>query len=364
MGARRATDLRELYARELSERGFQSDPAQAAALSRLEALRGRLIAASGRRRLRWRSSCSAPVRGVYLWGAVGRGKTWLMDLFFRSLPFPQARRTHFHRFMYDAHAALRKVQDLADPLEHVAEHIARDTRVLCFDELSVSDIADAMILAGLLAGLASRGVCLVATSNVHPRDLYKDGLQRERFLPAIELLERSTEVVEVAGGTDYRLRRLTDAGTYLPSGAPDTEPRLARLFEALGGDSAASGGAIEVQGRSIPVVRCGDGIVWFDFPALCAGPRAASDYIEIAREFGSVILAGVPVFDASRADEARRFIALVDELYDHNVNLIVSAAAAPAELYRGERLTSEFRRTASRLVEMQSEEYLAREHLP
>ena len=367
-----AIDLRERYAREHSERGFQSDPAQLVALERLEALRRRLIAARARagrpRRLTWRSRREGPERGVYLWGAVGRGKTWLMDLFFRSLPFREARRTHFHRFMYDVHAALKEARQLENalenPLEEVAARIAREARVLCFDEFAVSDIADAMILGGLLSGLASRGVCLVATSNVHPRDLYKGGLQRERFLPAIELIERSTQVVEVAGATDYRLRRLTDAGLYVPAQAPDAEQRLARLFEALGGESTPRGGAIEIEGRSIPVVRLSDGIVWFEFSAVCAGPRAAADYIEIAREFGSVIVSGVPVFDPSREDEARRFIALVDELYDHNVNLVLSAAAPPEELYRGERLALEFRRTASRLVEMQSAEYLAREHLP
>jgi cell division protein ZapE len=368
MGARKpAMDLRELYARELSERGFQADAAQLAAVVKLDALRGRLLTharATGWRRLRARAAPTEPERGIYLWGAVGRGKTWLMDLFFRSLPFAGARRTHFHRFMHDVHASLRDLKDLEDPLAHLASSIARDTRVLCFDEFAVSDIADAMILGGLLAGLARGGVCLVATSNVKPRDLYKDGLQRQRFLPAIELIERWTEIVEVAGATDYRLRRLTDAGTYLPSEAPETPARLAALFQALGGDGAASGGAIEIEGRAIPVVRRSDGVAWFDFPALCAGPRSADDYIEIAREFGSVILAGVPVLDASHEDEARRLIALIDELYDHNVNLIISAAAAPADLYQGERLTLEFKRTVSRLVEMQSAEYLAREHLP
>jgi len=256
------------------------------------------------------------------------------------------------------------MRDLEDPLAHVAERIARDTRVLCFDELAVTDIADAMILAGLLAGLVRHGVCLVATSNLPPQELYKDGLQRQRFVPAIELIERTTCVVEVAGATDYRLRRLTDGGTYLLTEAPDTPQRLAALFRALGGRSGPSTAAIEVEGRSIAVVRRSEGTVWFEFAALCGGWRSADDYIEIAREYGSIILANVPVLDASHEDEARRFISLVDELYDRNVNLIVSAAAQPAELYRGERLTREFRRTASRLVEMQSAEYLAREHLP
>lgn len=363
-----AKNLRELYARELAERGFQSDAGQLAAVAKLDDLRSRLIAArssaASRRWPRLKGRHTEPERGVYLWGGVGRGKTWLMDLFFQSLPKFPARRTNFHRFMHDVHVALRDMKDVQDPLAHVSERIARDTQVLCFDEFAVTDIADAMILAGLLAGLVSHGVCLVATSNVAPQELYKDGLQRQRFLPAIELIERCTEVVEVAGQTDYRLRHLTDAGTYLPAGAPDTSRRLAALFQALGGRGGASAAAIQVEGRSIPVVQCSDGAVWFEFAAICGGPRSADDYIEIAREFGTVIVANVPVLDASHEDEARRFIALVDELYDRNVNLIVSAAAAPSELYRGERLALEFRRTASRLVEMQSAEYLAREHLP
>ena len=360
-------DLRAAYAREVTERGFQLDPAQLAVIEKLDDLRSRLIASRKSERP-WRWSRSKvrrvqPERGLYLWGAVGRGKTWLMDLFFRSLPRRLGKRAHFHRFMHDVHASLRELKDLQDPLAHVAESIAREARVLCFDELAVTDIADAMILGGLLAGLAERGVCLVATSNVQPRELYKDGLQRQRFLPAIELIERWTEVVEVAGATDYRLRRLTDAGTYLPADAPETPRRLAALFRSLGGPGGSSAGTIRIEGRAIPVVRSSDAAVWFEFSALCGGPRSADDYMEIAREFGSVILANVPVLDASREDEARRFIALVDVLYDRNVNLIVSAQAPPADLYRGERLAHEFQRTASRLVEMQSAEYLAREHL-
>jgi cell division protein ZapE len=369
MRAREPTrNLRELYARELAERGFQPDPAQLAAVAKLDDLRRRLIAArartAGRRRLRWNAHRVEPERGLYLWGPVGRGKTWLMDLFFRSLPFAGARRRHFHRFMQDVHAGLREAQNLESPLEQVAERIAQDTRVLCFDEFAVTDIADAMILSGLLAGLASRGVCLVATSNVRPHDLYKDGLQRQRFLPAIELIERCTEVLELAGPTDYRLRRLTDAGTYLAADAAETPARLEALFRALSGHGIARGGTLEVEGRFIPAVARSDGAVWFDFAALCSGPRATSDYIEIAREFGSVIVQNVPLLDPLHEDEARRFIAVVDEFYDRNVNLIVSAAAAPAKLYRGERLAREFERTASRLVEMQSAEYLARQHLP
>ncbi|MGH8228184.1 MAG: cell division protein ZapE [Steroidobacteraceae bacterium] len=367
-------DVRARYARAIAERGFVADPAQLAVVARLDDLRGRLIAAHDGMGRRWRRSRPrAPERGIYLWGNVGRGKTWLMDLFLTSLPFPQARRRHFHRFMHDAHALLRELGHESDPLDRAAQSMARETRVLCFDELAVADIADAMILGGLLAGLTSRGVSLVATSNVPPQQLYAGGLQRQRFLPAIELIERHTEVLEVEGKTDYRLRRLTHAGTYLDSAAPQTPARLRALFEMLaGGGSDGSDGSdgaeahdpLEIAGRRIAVIARSPVAVWLDFAALCGGPRSQEDYIEIAREFASVIVSGVPVLDALHEDEARRFIALVDELYDCGVNLILSAAASPGALYHGERLRLEFRRTASRLAEMQSAEYLAREHRP
>ena len=409
-------NLRELYAQQLSERGFRPDPVQAAVVDRLNDLRQRLIAAreaNGSVVRRWFSalgskSTSEPVRGIYLWGGVGRGKTWMMDLFYQSLPFPERRRRHFHRFMHDVHAELKALHEREAPLEVVAEHIAQDTRVLCFDEFFVSDIADAMILGGLFAALFKRGVTLVATSNVEPRNLYK-GLQRQRFLPTINLLEQHLDVVAVDGTTDYRLRRLTQAGTYLPSNVPDTVQRLQTLFDELAdldGDGDASrdsgkpeqlgpersppagmptGGArtinqsgrpwpgqiavapdrsIEIEGRRIPVIRECGGVVWFDFMALCSGPRSQEDYIEIARDYQSVIVSDIPVLDSLHEDEARRFIALVDEMYDRNVNLIVSAAAPPVDLYQGDRVAFQFERTASRLIEMQSEEYLAREHRP
>jgi cell division protein ZapE len=369
------TDLQALYAKQLAERGFQADPIQAAIVARLDDLRQRLIAAreaDASLVRRWfgalgGKSAAAPVRGLYLWGGVGRGKTWMMDLFFQSLPFPERRRRHFHRFMHEVHAELKTLQQRAAPLEVVGERIAHETRVLCFDELFVSDIADAMILGGLFEALFKRGVTLVATSNLPPRDLYKNGLQRQRFVPTIELLEQHLEIVAVAGAVDYRLRRLTHAGTYLPSDAPDTVGRLRELFHELADHDtggAASPCSIEIEDRPISIVAESGGVVWFDFMALCSGPRSQNDYIEIARDYQSVIVSDVPVLDALHEDEARRFIALVDELYDRNVNLIVSAAASPTELYRGERVAFAFERTASRLIEMQSEEYLAREHRP
>jgi len=361
--------LRRIYEHQLRERHFDADPAQLEALASLEALRTRLIEAAPRQAGlgRWvgkllRPREAAPVTGLYLWGGVGRGKTWLMDLFFASLPFADRRRYHFHRFMHEVHAQLAGLRQQESPLDQVAAQIATGTRVLCFDELYVSDIGDAMILGGLFAGLFARGVTLVATSNVRPTDLYKDGLQRARFLPAIRLLEEHMQVLELAGATDYRLRQLAQAGIYLNSKAADTPARLQGLFAELAGKATQIGGTISIEGRPISVVRLGHDAAWFDFEALCAGPRSQDDYIQIASEFQSVIVSDIPVLDALREDPARRLVALVDEFYDRNVKLIVSAAAPPLELYRGTRLTQVFERTASRLVEMQSEAYLAREH--
>lgn len=366
-----APTLREIYTQRLHERGYRPDPAQLEVLVRLEDLRARLLTAraaeqSITRRLLQRLAHrpAQALRGVYLWGPVGRGKTWLMDLFYYSLPFPERRRRHFHRFMHDVHAELKRLGTQDSPLEIVAERIAADTRVLCFDELFVADIADAMILGTLFDALFRRGVTLVATSNTPPQGLYREGLQRQRFLPAIALLEQHTEVVSVDGGSDYRLRQLTQAGTYLLTNRADTPARLEALFAALSQHAHWSDGTLQINERSIPVVRQSDSAVWFDFQALCAGPRSQEDYIELARLYAALVVSAVPELDETRHDETRRFIALVDELYDHNVKLVVSASAAPEQLYRAERLRFEFERTASRLIEMQSAEYLAREHLP
>lgn len=371
MDASAAPTLRELYTRELRAHRYSPDALQLSVLERLEDLRGRLIAAHeadtsiGRRLLRRLSHReAAPEHGVYLWGPVGRGKTWMMDLFFRSLPFHERRRRHFHRFMHDVHAELKGLGGQDSPLEFLAERIAADTRVLCFDELFVSDIADAMILGGLFDGLFRRGVTLVATSNSPPAALYRGGLQRQRFLPAIALLEQHTEVLNVDGGSDYRLRQLTQAGTYVIAGEPTAHEQVRTLFLELSQHAECTGGSLQINERSIPVVYQSDHAVWFDFQALCAGPRSQEDYIEIARLYSAVVVSEVPRLDATRRDETRRLIALVDELYDHNVKLVISAAAEPAALYGGTRLRFEFQRTVSRLIEMQSAEYLAREHVP
>lgn len=361
--------LNDLYLRELERRGYASDASQVTAVAHLETLRQALIEAdrqgtSLKGRFLQSLGFDRPVapRGVYLWGSVGRGKTFLLDLFHESLPIVGKRRSHFHRFMHDVHAELATLSRVQDPLDTVADRIAADIRVLCFDELFVSDIGDAMILGNLFHALIDRGVALVFTSNVPPRDLYRNGLQRQRFLPAIELLDKHSDVVHVGGANDYRLRQLTRASLYLDAAQKDTEGRLIELFETLADGPGNSNHHIEIADRPIPVVREADHAVWFQFAALCDGPRSQEDYIEIARDYQSVLVSDVPVLDELRENSARRFIALVDELYDHGVNLVVSAHAPALELYRGSRLSFEFERTVSRLIEMQSEEYLARPH--
>jgi cell division protein ZapE len=301
---------------------------------------------------------------LYLWGGVGRGKTWLMDLFFHSLPFKNKQRSHFHRFMQAVHDDLKRLKDQPDPLEIVAERIAKRTRILCFDELFVADIADAMLLGTLFDGLFRRGVTLVATSNVPPDGLYRDGLQRARFLPAIGLLQQHTEALHVDGGTDHRLRLLEHAVTWLDAKAPDTDARLRSLFEAIAGEAGQPDQTILIEHRKLHAKRQAGDVIWFDFRQVCDGPRGQADYVELARCYHTVFVSDVPLLDAEHENQARRFIALVDEFYDRGVKLIVSAHAALTTLYSGSRLTFEFERTRSRLIEMQSQDYLARPHKP
>ena len=358
-------NIREAYQDSLERDGHVEDPAQLALVARFEDLQSR-IASQRPRRLRDRLFRNAPrehVRGLYIWGGVGRGKTFLMDLFFESLASDRKRRIHFHRMMQDVHARLKLLGAVEDPVDKVAADIARETRVLCFDEFFVADIGDAMILGRLLDGLFRRGVTLVATSNSKPEDLYRDGLQRQRFLPAIDLLNTHCEVVNMDGGVDYRLRLLQKAGTYL---CPDDD-EAARRLDYFFGESASTrieeDVDLDVNGRPIRARRCAKGVAWFRFEDICDGPRSQADYIELARWYPSIIVSGVPRFDATREDQARRFIALVDEFYDRRVKLILSAAAGVDSLYAGTRLNFEFERTTSRLVEMQSNEYLALPHL-
>lgn len=349
---------------------FVEDAAQQLAVAKLEGLYQRLVASENSSvwaRLRQRLSGSAihPVKGLYFWGGVGRGKTYLMDIFYESLPFERKMRVHFHRFMRRIHRELKSLQQQKNPLSLVAERLANEARVICFDEFFVSDIADAMILAGLLDTLFHRGVTLVATSNIEPSDLYKDGLQRVRFLPAIDLINQHTEVVNVDGGVDYRLRSLEQAELYHWPLDKDADVSLKTSFDNLVPDveEIVSNHMIEIEGRNIMTRYHAEDVVWFEFDAICDGPRSQNDYIEIAMEYHAVVLSSVPEMTNQHESQARRFINLVDEFYDRNVKLVISAAQPIHQLYSGQHLRFEFERTMSRLLEMQSHEYLARAHL-
>lgn len=352
-----------------TELGLSDDPAQSRAVQVLDRVGRELAARPDRRmpRLLRRflpgRPASLPVRGAYLWGGVGRGKTLMMDVFFEWLPFNDKRRYHFHRLMSRVHGRLAQLRDAPDPLAIVAADIAKEARVVCFDEFFVSDIADAMLLGRLIGSLLDQCVTLVATSNSAPDDLFRGGLQRQRFLPAIDLLLQHTEVVHVDGLVDFRLRVLEAAEIWHAPLDSNADANLERYFRDIAPDRGTSNARLEIHGRRIPVRRLAEGVAWFDFAALCDGPRSHEDYIEIARSFQTVIVSGVPQLDESRENPARRFVALVDEFYDRRVNLIVSAAVPINRIYAGSRLQREFERTRSRLLEMQSVEYLAAGHL-
>lgn len=359
------------YQADLLEADFSHDPAQEQAVLLLQDVYERLMAQSNASGgvlqgflRRWRKEPPEPVVGLYLWGGVGRGKTYLVDAFFDCLPFKRKLRVHFHRFMQRVHAELATLEGEKNPLEIVAERLADEARVICFDEFFVTDIGDAMILAGLMEGLFSRGVTLVATSNIEPANLYENGLQRQRFLPAIALVEKHTRVVNVDAGTDYRLRTLQQAELYhfpLDEGA---DRSLEDSFVRLAPEPGKHWERIEINQRFLTCRRIADDVVWFDFKELCDGPRSPSDYIELARIFHAVLISGVPEFVPELNDQARRFVNLVDEFYDRNVKLVLAAAKPLLELYQDGQLEFEFQRTVSRLQEMQSYEYLAREHKP
>lgn len=362
------------YQQDLQRDDFSFDASQAAAVELLQDLYERLTRDEQRREKKGLGSKllrrlkkpepAVPVKGLYFWGGVGRGKTYLMDAFYDSLPFDRKMRSHFHRFMQRVHRELKSLDGQKNPLNLIADRLASETRVICFDEFFVSDITDAMILGGLFEQLFSRGVTLVATSNIVPDGLYKDGLQRSRFLPAIALIKRHTEVVNVDGGVDYRLRALEQAELYHHPLDAEADASLERSFNSLNPDEqhVRTQLMLEVEGRGIRARKVSDDVAWFDFSALCDGPRSQNDYIELAREFQAVLISDVPQMGAGKDDQARRFINLVDEFYDRHVKLVLSAAVSLEQLYTGGRLDFEFERTRSRLLEMQSHEYLAKGH--
>nr|VFJ46924.1 MAG: cell division protein ZapE [Candidatus Kentron sp. FM]VFJ47286.1 MAG: cell division protein ZapE [Candidatus Kentron sp. FM]VFK07150.1 MAG: cell division protein ZapE [Candidatus Kentron sp. FM] len=360
----------EKYQADVEQGLFQPDPAQALVVEELQRIYDELVVTpktSGNlwKKLTGGTSRTKNILGLYVWSGVGRGKTHLMNLFYDALPFEEKVRQHFHRFMQYIHAELKTLPEIPDPLQIVADRIAGNARVLCFDEFHVSDIADAMVLGRLMAALMTRGVVLVTTSNIQPDDLYKGGLQRVRFLPAIELLKQHTRVIHLAGEVDYRLRTLEQARIYhYPLGA-EADENMMKNFLALGPENIRVEEKLEIKDRWIPSVRLADGIAWFKFEDLCDGPRGTADYIEIARYYHTVFLADIPLLGSGDNEKALRFIHMVDEFYDRSVNLILSAAAPPWGLYYPEgRLAFQFERTKSRLEEMRSHEYLARKHLP
>ena len=374
------------YQQALTLHGFAHDPAQEQAVYHLQRLYDELLNNNSTLTKRsgdwslsrfipqlcgWRKVQKwQPFRGLYFWGGVGRGKTWLVDSFFETLPFEQKMRLHFHRFMKRVHRELQQRRGQKNPLVLIAQQLASEARVICLDEFFVADITDAMLLAGLLDGLFQQGVTLVVTSNIVPDQLYRDGLQRDKFLPAIALLKQHLEVVNVDGGLDHRLRLLEQADLYYFPHSADTEQKLAERFQQLTHgrhDKGHSCGAnrdstIAVNERLIPVVQLSQDVVWFTFDALCNTPRSQNDYIELACEFHTVLISDLPQLDCESDDQTRRFISLIDEFYDRGVKLIMSGAVSLPELYRGDRLTFEFQRTLSRLQEMQSRAYLGRTH--
>jgi len=347
-------DVVALYEQSLSKRGFLSDPAQRRALERLQRLYEEWSAYKARRNSALKRLLVKPPlpKGVYLWGPVGRGKSFLMDAFYLCVPLVRKRRVHFHHFMREIHRELDELKGIEDPLAAAAQRTARRYRLICFDEFHVSDIADAMILGRYLEQVMDRGVAFVMTSNYHPDQLYPEGLQRERFLPAIELIKSRLDVVGVDSGVDYRRLKMEKVQVY----HLNDEEVLEKIFSQLK-DVEEEKQPLDVEGRTIPYRKRAGGLVWFDFPALCGGPRSYADYVDLAKRFHTLILSGVPRLSAKQADAARRFTWLVDVLYDERVKLVVSAETAPEGLFVEGESAAEFQRTVSRLHEMQSAQY-------
>lgn len=364
------------YQQALDAGTHQPDDVQRDAVNRLQTIwqqltqtpitppaRGGLMAAFGKLLGKKDEAAPAPVRGLYMWGGVGRGKTWLMDMFYQSLPGSRKQRLHFHRFMLRVHEELTALQGESDPLEIIADRFKAETDVLCFDEFFVSDITDAMLLGGLMKALFSRGITLVATSNIPPDELYRNGLQRARFLPAIEAIKANCDVMNVDAGVDYRLRTLTQAHLWLSPLTDETAQKMEALWLALAGTPREQQPELEINHRPLQTLGAENQTLAVSFTTLCVEPRSQHDYIALSRLYHTVMLFDVPVMTPLMENEARRFIALVDEFYERHVKLVVSAQAPLHEIYQGERVKFEFQRCLSRLQEMQSEEYLKREHL-
>ncbi|MCZ8073762.1 MAG: cell division protein ZapE, partial [Paucibacter sp.] len=354
------TRVTELYQQTLAERGYTADPAQLRAVAALQRCQDEWADYKARRSNAVTKLLVRPPlpRGVYMYGGVGRGKSFLMDCFFQAVPLTRKTRLHFHEFMREVHRELLELKGIADPLEELGQRIAKRFRLICFDEFHVSDVTDAMILYRLLDSLFRNRVSIVTTSNFHPDGLYPNGLHRDRILPAIELLKAKLEVINVDNGFDYRRRTLDQAQLYHQPLGDDAEAALTATFEALA-EARDEDPRLQIEQRQIRARRRAGGVVWFDFAQLCGGPRSQNDYLELATQFHTLILSNVPEMPPRLASEARRFTWLVDVLYDRRVKLVISAAVPPEQLYADGPLAHEFPRTVSRLQEMQSQEYLS-----
>lgn len=355
-------NVREFYNHALAQRGFQSDDAQLRAVERLQQAYDEWIAFKAQRSSRIKRLLNRPEvpRGVYMWGGVGRGKSFLMDSFYSVVPVQRKTRLHFHEFMRAVHRELDELKGVADPLNEVARRVAKKYRLICFDEFHVSDIADAMILYNLLSALFSHGVSFIMTSNYVPDALYPDGLHRDRMLPTIDLIKEKMDVLNVDAGMDYRKRVMQQVAAYhAPLGAA-ADKALRDAFAGIA-ETADEDPRIHIEAREIKALRRAGGVVWFDFATLCGGPRSQNDYLELASRFHTIILSGVPRMSASMSSEARRFTWLIDVLYDHGVKLLMSAEVSPDQLYTEGVLANEFHRTVSRIIEMQSSEYMQSE---
>ncbi len=350
----------EAYQDQLRARGFHADAAQLRAAERLEQCAAEWEDYKAKRGGTLKKMISKPnlPRGVYLWGGVGRGKTLLMDCFFKHVPLERKVRLHFHEFMRATHREMHELRGVEDPLDEVAQRVARRYRLICFDEFHVSDIADAMILERLLRALFKSRVGFIMTSNYHPDGLYPDGLHRDRVLPAIALLKDQLDIVEVDGGRDYRQMSQAQVRAYLSPLNEQTDQEMIKSFAQMTQGHPDESPVLQIEAREIRAIRRAGRVIWFDFPTLCGGPRSQNDYLELANQFDCVFLSGVPAMAAGMASEPRRFTWLVDVLYDHKVKLIISAETVPEALYTVGVLANEFHRTVSRLVEMQSKEYL------
>lgn len=351
----------EYYHQELKARGYQSDPAQLRAVERLQQCEDEWIAYKEIRSNNFKKAIFKPAlpQGLYLWGGVGRGKSFLMDCFYAASPLEKKIRIHFHEFMREVHRELHELSGLSDPLDELAKRISNRYRLICFDEFHINDIADAMILYRLLSALFEDRVQFVMTSNYRPDQLYPNGLHRDRLIPAIKLLEEQLEVLNVDAGNDYRRVQMAQVEAYLTPLNEKTDQRLLDMFHGLiGHQPEVTRPVLNIESRELRPLHMADGVVWFDFQTLCCGPRSQNDYLEISKQFHTVILSGVPYMPPRMTNEARRFIWLIDVLYDHKNKLILSAEVPAPDLYTEGQITSEFSRTVSRLIEMQSRDYL------